>query len=89
MAEITYDILKALCVLNDSGKGWTKEVNVVRWNDGPSKLDIREWDHKNNKMKKGITLYRDEVEKLKSLLDKLNFDKIDERVANNDEDIAI
>lgn len=86
MADITYDIIKHLCILNDSGKGWTKEVNLVRWNEGYTKLDIREWDHKNNKMKKGITLYRDEVEKLKEILAKLKLDKIDERSNSGDEE---
>jgi hypothetical protein len=79
MAEITYEVVKPISVLSNTGKGWTKEVNLVSWNNGSVKLDIREWDHDNSKMKKGITLNRSEVNTLKSILSKLDLKAISER----------
>ena len=83
MSEITYEVVKSLSVLSSTGKGWTKEVNIVCWNEGPTKLDIREWDHKNEKMKKGITFNRNEVAMLKSVLEKVNLDRISEKYSKD------
>jgi len=33
MADITFEITKSLGVLSESAKGWTKELNLVSWND--------------------------------------------------------
>ena len=33
MAEIKYDIVENIGVLSDNGKGWTKELNLVSWNE--------------------------------------------------------
>lgn len=84
MAEISYRILKPLTVISSTGNGWTKEVNIVSWNNGAAKLDIREWDHSKEKMKKGITLFRDEAEKLKNVLNSLDFDDLTERMSREE-----
>ena len=60
MAEIKYEIVKHICVLSDRGNGWTREVNIVKWNDSGPKLDIREWSPERTSMRKGITLTRPE-----------------------------
>jgi hypothetical protein len=78
MAEITFEIKKHLGVLGEDYRGWTKEVNLVSWNNRKSKLDIRDWDPDHAKMGKGITLNVDELEKLKTLLNELNWDEIAE-----------
>jgi hypothetical protein len=44
MAEIKYEIKESLGALSESSKGWTKELNLVSWNDREPKFDIREWD---------------------------------------------
>ena len=41
MAEFKYEIVKELGVISESAKGWTKELNLVSWNDKPPKYDIR------------------------------------------------
>ena len=41
MAEIKFEITKHLGVLSQSTKGWTKELNLVSWNDREPKYDIR------------------------------------------------
>ncbi len=68
--EIKFEIVKAIGVLSESAKGWTKELNLVSWNDGAPKYDLRDWDPNHEKMGKGVTLTEDEIRKLKTLLDK-------------------
>lgn len=68
MADIKYEVTKELGVLSTSSKGWTKEINLVSWNDRDPKFDIREWDPAHEKMGKGITLSREEMKILKALL---------------------
>ena len=68
MADIKYEITKHIGVLSESAKGWTKELNLVSWNDREPKYDIREWSPDREKMSKGITLSAKEAEELKKLL---------------------
>ena len=35
---------------------WTKEVNIVSWNGGEPKIDIRDWSQDHTRMSRGITL---------------------------------
>lgn len=74
MAEIKYEITEKLGILSESKRGWTKEINLVSWNDYPAKFDIREWDPDHEKMSKGITLKKDEIIKLRDVLNKLDLD---------------
>ena len=67
--EIKFEIVKEIGVLSESAKGWTKELNLVSWNDGAPKYDLRDWDPDHEKMGKGVTLTEDELRKLKELLD--------------------
>ncbi len=67
--EIRFEIVKEIGVLSESTKGWMKELNMVSWNDGAPKYDLRDWDPDHEKMGKGVTLTEDEVRKLKELLD--------------------
>ena len=72
MAEIKYEIVKALGVLSEGSNGWKKELNLVSWNDREPKYDLRDWNENHDKMGKGITLTRDELDKLKETLDSYN-----------------
>jgi len=40
MAEFKYEITERIAVLSENGKGWTKEINKVSWND-KHKFDFR------------------------------------------------
>lgn len=71
MEKIKYEIIEQLGVLSESGKGWEKELNLISWNDREPKYDIRDWSENHEKMGKGITLTRDEIEKLKNILNTL------------------
>lgn len=71
MADITFEIQKTIGVLTESAKGWTKELNLVSWNDKPAKYDIREWDPAHEKMGKGVTFSIEELKRLRELLNEL------------------
>jgi hypothetical protein len=69
MAKINYEIIKKIGVLSTSAKGWTKELNLVSWNDRAAKYDLRDWSPDHEKMGKGVTLSEEELKALKGLLD--------------------
>jgi len=69
VAEFKYEIVEKIAVLSEKGD-WTKELNIVKWNDRVAKYDIREWNHAEGKMGKGITLNDEEVKLLKDALNK-------------------
>ena len=71
MADIKYEIIKHIGNLSESSRGWTKELNIISWNGGIPKLDIRDWAPEHEKMGKGITLTEEEVEKLASFIQAL------------------
>ena len=68
MADFKYEIVKHIGVLSESGKGWTKELNVISWNGANPKYDIRYSAPDHEKMGKGITLTEEEAAKLRELL---------------------
>ena len=73
MAEIKYEIVQEICVLSESARGWTKELNLVSWNDREPKFDIREWAPEHSRMGKGVTLSKEEMQ---MILDTMaNFDE--------------
>jgi hypothetical protein len=77
MADLKYEIKKNLGVIGEGTKGWKKEVNLVSWNDRRPKLDIRDWDETHEKMGKGVTLNKGEVEELKKLLETIDLDEME------------
>ncbi len=74
MAGIKYEIIKNLGTLSSNAKGWSKEINLVSWNDRAAKADIRDWDPNYEKMGKGLTFTKDELLKLKEILNEIDFD---------------
>ena len=71
MAEIRYEIIRHIGNLSESSRGWTKELNIISWNGGVPKLDIRDWAPEHEKMGKGITLTEEEAGKLVSFMQAL------------------
>ena len=47
MADIKYDIVEEVGVVSESSTGWTKELNLISWNNREAKYDLRDWapDH--------------------------------------------
>ena len=69
MPEIKFEIIQNIGIISESSKGWTKELNLISWNGREPKYDIRDWDPDHQKMGKGVTLSKEELGRLKELLD--------------------
>jgi len=67
--EVTFDIIEHVGVISASPTGWKKELNIVAWNGGVEKYDIRDWDATHEHMSRGVTLHKDEAKKLFELLE--------------------
>ena len=81
MAELKFEITKNIGVLSESARGWTKELNMVSWNEREPKYDLREWNPDHTRMGKCITLTEEEVETLKKLL---NGEEIEDDIDEDD-----
>jgi len=66
--DFRYDIVEEMGVLSENAKGWRKELNLISWNGATPKYDIREWAPEHEKMGKGVTLTKEELEALKKLI---------------------
>ncbi|MBE7055996.1 MAG: hypothetical protein E7388_00955 [Ruminococcaceae bacterium] len=74
--EVSFNVTKSIWRLNAAVNGWQKEVNLVAWNNNKPKIDIRDWNSDKTKMKKGLSLNKDEVLELKRCLNTINIDKL-------------
>ena len=68
MADIKYDIVEEIGVLSEHAKGWRKEINLISWNEGAPKYDIRDWAPEHEKMGKGVTLTEEEIRKVQDII---------------------
>lgn len=62
--DFSFEILDHIKVLSKNEKGWSKELNLIKWGDNAPKYDIRDWNEDHTKMGEGITLTKDEVKAL-------------------------
>ena len=72
MADIKFEIKEIVGVLSVGSKGWEKQLNLISWNDKEPKYDIREWAPEHSKMGKGVTLSKEELQKLKEILNQMD-----------------
>lgn len=77
MAEFKFDVKQNLGTVSTSSKGWNREVNIVVWNNKKPKVDIREWDENHEQMGKGITLNKEELKKLRDILNAIDVDALE------------
>lgn len=68
--EISFEIMEHIGVLSTYSTGWQKELNLVSWNGGQPKYDIRDWDMEHEHMSKGITLHEKEMRQIFDLMKK-------------------
>ena len=69
--DVTFEIVEHIGVIDNREEKWTKEVNVVAWNGGKPKIDVRDWNEKHDRMSRGITLTEDQAMKMtKALVDR-------------------
>lgn len=72
MADFSYTIIKNFGILSENPKGWKKELNLISWNGRDPKYDIRDWAPDHEKMGKGVTLSREELDNLAAIVMKLD-----------------
>lgn len=66
--ELTYEIVEEIGIIATQPTGWTKELNLVAWNGGQAKYDIREWSPHHDRMSKGVTLNEQEMRMIMEML---------------------
>lgn len=71
MANVDFEILQNMGVLSESSKGWSRELNLISWNNREPKYDLRDWDPNHEKMGKGITLTAEELIILRDILNEM------------------
>ncbi|QZY56929.1 YdbC family protein [Crassaminicella profunda] len=72
MAGIKYEIKETIGSLSENNKGWSKQLNLISWNDRNPKYDLRDWAPEHEKMGKGVTLTKDELKKLRDILNEMD-----------------
>lgn len=77
MADFKYEIIEEIGIFNSTANGWTKELNLISWNDSKEKFDIRSWSPERNRMGKGISLSKEEIIALRDLLNDVDFDNFE------------
>lgn len=76
--KFNYEVKQELGILSQE-KTITKELNLIAFNGGSVKFDIRTWNTKadgSKTMYKGITLTTEEAQELKKLLNNIDFDNL-------------
>ena len=84
--EIEFKIQERIAVLERHENGWSREINVVSWNRGAPKLDIREWSPDHERMTRGITLSEEQGRKLSDALNKRYANRDNRKLERNNEE---
>lgn len=71
MSDFNYEVVEHIGVLSESPSGWMRELNLVSWNDRPAKYDIRDWSPDHEKMGKGLTFTKEELDLLKIFVEEI------------------
>ncbi len=69
--DFSFEITQSIGTVAEGKGGWNLELNLVSWGGRPAKYDIRSWSPDHQKMGKGITLTKEELESLKKLLNEV------------------
>lgn len=66
---ITFEIVEHLGNISIQSNGWIKELNLVKWNGAETaKYDLRTWSPDHEKMSRGCTFHKTEMEALAKIL---------------------
>lgn len=71
MPDIKFEIIKKIGSLSETASGWSKQLNLISWNEREPKYDLRDWSLDGEKMSKGVTLSREELLALRDLLNNM------------------
>ena len=90
--DVTFEIVEHIGVIDtidNREEKWTKEVNVVAWNGGKPKIDVRDWNEKHDRMSRGITLTEDQAMKMtKALVERYRVRSAQEHTTPRRDDCA-
>ncbi len=70
MADFKFEIVEQLGVAC-AGNPMNIELNLISWNGRKPTLDLRKWDEDHERMSKGFTLTKVEVDALRDMLNSL------------------
>lgn len=59
--RMSFEIVKEIAVLKEGKNGWRRELNLISWNGGDPKYDIRWWPPKKTDIGKGATFTPEEL----------------------------
>lgn len=65
--RVIFEIKKYVGTITKLPDGWSKEINIVSWNEGEPKVDIRSWNPGHERMTRGITLTEEEMDRIVEL----------------------
>lgn len=66
--EFSFEKIEEIGKLSQNSKGWALELNIIKWGTYAPKYDLRTWSPDHKKMGKGVTMTKEELDNLKSLL---------------------
>ena len=71
MSDFKYEIIKEIGIISEHKGGWSKQLNLISWNDAEPKYDIRDWGPNREKMGKGVSLSASELQALTDMLNEI------------------
>ena len=89
--EFSYEIIEEIGqVGSPTASGWSTRLNLISWNRGRPKLDIRSWNEDMSRMGKGVSFSKEDAKDLAILLNSyLGMDEEDlDRPLTNEEMLA-
>lgn len=67
--EFSYEIIEEIGqVGKPTASGWSTRLNLITWNGGSPKLDIRSWNEDMSRMGKGVSFSKEDAKDLALLL---------------------
>jgi conserved hypothetical protein len=86
--EFSYEIIEEIGTIGSpTASGWSTRLNLIAWNGGTPKLDIRSWNEDMTRMGKGVTFSKEDAKDLEVLLNSylgLSEDDLDHPLTNEE-----
>lgn len=86
--EFSYEIIEEIGTIGSpTASGWLTRLNLISWNGGTPKLDIRSWNKDMTRMGKGVTFSKEDAKDLEVLLNSylgLSEDDLDRPLTNEE-----
>lgn len=67
--DFSYEVIEEIGQVGESStSGWSTRVNLISWNGGKPKIDIRSWNEDMTRMGKGTSLSEEDAKDLAGIL---------------------